>query len=469
MKRRTWLKTSAAALAGTAISGRSMAHNKHYSDDPYGRLNYIPDKNYVLDPKLDRIPQKSEEFNESYVFQDEATGRLTRRLTSYRQFNQKPTYHLNDGFSKDNKHLCFATWNPQGGSAMVRVNIETGDCKVIDSTKPGEQQLFRGQGFQMIPDTNLLSMGGIDLVFYDIFTMEKQVVYKNNENDQTKYSRLAGSCDGKIYFTTRNDHDFDYRRDINEKDPFKMAGGSVYTLDINSGSLTEIFRTDKGRVSHVITNPVYPELFLFIVDFPPTYSHGSDEGKTERTYIFNMKTGKATPVKHKNKCKFSWHANWSFDGKHVYYHGPSLNETPEEKAKKDDKAYQWPYKGLKGIEQSHYIGNGEHFIGVGDLNGNVVWEHTYPVCAYGHVSAHTQKNLIIVDNLITYEYLSGIHWDNLNSDGLPMIEILAKHNSTFAPGAQTRHPHTQMTWDGKWMSYNSQFYDKSDVYVVKMD
>jgi hypothetical protein len=138
MKRRTWLKTSAAALAGTAISGKSMSQDNQYSDDPYGRLNYIPDKKYVLDPKLDRIPQKSEEFNECFVFQDEATGRLTRRLTSYRQFNQKPTYHINDGFSMDNKHLCFMTWNPQGGSAIVRVNIETGDCKVIDSSKPGE-------------------------------------------------------------------------------------------------------------------------------------------------------------------------------------------------------------------------------------------------------------------------------------------------------------------------------------------
>jgi hypothetical protein len=101
MERRTWLKTSAAAFAGVAISGKSTAQDNQYSEDPYGRLNYIPDKKYVLDPKLDRIPQKSEEFNESFVFQDEATGRLTRRLTSYRQFNQKPTYHLNDGFSND--------------------------------------------------------------------------------------------------------------------------------------------------------------------------------------------------------------------------------------------------------------------------------------------------------------------------------------------------------------------------------
>ncbi len=77
-----------------------------------------------------------------------------------------------------------------------------------------------------------------------------------------------------------------------------------------------------------------------------------------------------------------------------------------------------------------------------------------------HFAVSLSKNIIMA--------LSGIHWDKLNSDGLPLIEILAKHNSTYAPGAQTRHPHAQMTWDGKWISYNSQFHDKSDVYVVKI-
>lgn len=468
MKRRTWLKSSVAAIAGVTISGRLAAQENQISNDPYDKLNYKGVKPYILDAKLDRIPQKGEEFNESFVFQDESTGRLTRRLTSYRQFNQKPTYHLNDGFSKDDRHLCFMTWNPQGGSALVRANIETGDCKVINSSNPGEKPDFQGQEFQMIPNTNLVSLGGKDLIFYDIFSMEKRVVYKNRSDDKTPYSRVVGSCDGKTFLTTKNDHSFNYRKEASTKDPYKMAGGSAYTLDINSGKLAEIFRTDKGRISHIVTNPVYPELFLFITDFPPTYSYGSDNGKTERSYIFNLKTGKVIPVRHHNKCKFTWHANWSYDGKHVYYHGPSLNETPAEKAKKEGKAYSWPYKGLRGIEQSHFIGNGEHFIGVADLNGKVVWEHTYPVCSYGHASAHTQKNVIIVDNLINYEYLSGIHWDKLNSDGLPQIEILAKHNSTYAPGAQTRHPHAQMTWDGKWISYNSQFHDKSDVYVVKI-
>ena len=76
--------------------------------------------------------------------------------------------------------------------------------------------------------------------------------------------------------------------------------------------------------------------------------------------------------------------------------------------------------------------------------------------------------MIIVDNLLAYEYLSGIHWEDRDSDDNPRIELLAKHNSTYAPGAQTRHPHSQMTSDGKWISYNSQFDHRSYVYVIKM-
>lgn len=367
------------------------------------------------------------------------------------------------------------TWNPSGGSAMVRSNLETGDCKVIDSTKPGELQRFSGQGFQMIPGTDFVSLGGANVdsskyeefVFYDIFSLKKEVVLRTDRSE-TPYSRLAGTCDGKTFFTTKNDHHFNYRNDAGRKDPYQMGGSSLYALDLSNSKLTEIYRTDTGRVSHPITNPVYPEWMLFMVSFPPTFSHGSDYGKTERTYILNLNTGKVLPVRHRNKCKFTWHANWNYDGRHIYYHGPSLDETPKAKASRQGENYRWPYKGLRGIEQSHFIGNGEHFIGVADLNGEVVWEHTYPVLSYGHVSSHTQKNVIIVHILIAYEYLSGIHWEELNSEGLPMIETLAKHNSTYAPGAQTRHPHAQMTWDGRWMSYNAQFHDRSDVYVVKM-
>ena len=101
-------------------------------------------------------------------------------------------------------------------------------------------------------------------------------------------------------------------------------------------------------------------------------------------------------------------------------------------------------------------------------NGESVWENQYPYMTYGHVSTHRQANVIIVDNLLAYEYISGIHWEDRDSDDIPRVELLAKHNSTYAQNDQTRHPHCTMTSDGKWLCYNAKFDDRSDVYVVKM-
>lgn len=102
-----------------------------------------------------------------------------------------------------------------------------------------------------------------------------------------------------------------------------------------------------------------------------------------------------------------------------------------------------------------------------------IYEQDFLACSYGylyygHASSHSRENVIIVDNLLAYEFVSGIDWQERDGDGIPKIELLGKHNSTYAPGAQTRHPHCQMSGNGKWISYNSQFDDRSDVYVLKM-
>jgi len=452
IKRRTLFKSSIVLAGGLSISRLAM---QAICNSPFKG-----NSSYVLDPKRDRIPQKGEEFNESFVFPDEATGRLTRRLTSYRQFNQKPTYHINSGFSPDNKYLCFNTWNPEGGSALVRANIETGDCKVIDSAKPGDDYQFQGQSLYMIPKTNYVSLGGKKLMLYDIFTSEKTVILENTDRDSDAYySAGTGTCDGKYLITAKNDHRFNYRRDKDRIDAYSVLGFSLIKIDIETGEQTEIYRDETCKGGHIISNPVAPDLIIFHRDFPPKFGHGGDDGKTSRDWILNIQTGKLTEVRPNNKCKFTWHANWNYKGDHIYYHGPSGNESAKEKSEKKGLVYQSPYKGGVGRE---------HFIGVANQAGRVVWEKIYPYLYYGHTSSHSQKNVIVVDNLIAYEFISGIHWQELDEDGNAMIELLGKHNSTYAPGAQTRHPHCQMSSDGKWISYNSQFDDRSDVYVLKM-
>jgi len=71
--------------------------------------------------KTDRIPQKGEEFNESFVFPDESTSRPIRRLTSNRMINQKATYPINTHFLIE--HLLLSTYNEERGvSALIRAN-----------------------------------------------------------------------------------------------------------------------------------------------------------------------------------------------------------------------------------------------------------------------------------------------------------------------------------------------------------
>lgn len=415
------------------------------------KFNFISSNAFSKIP--DRIPFKGEEFNESFEFPDEATGRLTRKLTSKRQFNFKPTYHLSSGFSADDQYLTFCTWNEGNGSALVRANIETGDCKVIDYAEPGAGFEFYGD-HEMIPKTNLTVIGyGQSIRIYDILSGE--LVFQKNSDRKGYFGGTAGTCDGRSLMVIRNDYDFSYIRDNEKKDPYKALGYSLFRVDLQSGKEEQIFRDDEFRAGHVIPSPVDPNLLLYHRDSPPNFGHGGDFGKTSRDWILNIRTGKLTEIRPNDPSKFTWHGNWNYKGDHVYYHGPSGDQSMQAKYKEIGS----PYK--DGPGQSH-------FIGVADINGNIVWEKQYPYLYYGHVSSHRQQNTIIIDNLLAYEFLSGIHWEDRDSDDNPVIELLAKHNSTYATGAQTRHPHAQITSDGKWISYNAQFDQRSDVYVVKM-
>jgi len=404
---------------------------------------------------MDRIPLKGEEFNESFEFPDEATGRLTRRLTSNRQFNQKPTYHLNSGFSQDDQYLTFCTWNEGSGSALVRANIENGDCKVLDYAEArADFEFTNGNSLEMIPKTNLTVISyGQSIRIYDIFSGE--IVFQKNSDGKGYFSGASGTCDGRSLIVIRNDHEFSFRRDTGKKDPYKALGYSIFRIDLQSGKEEQIFRDDDFMGGHAIPSPVDPNLLLYHRDSPPNFGHGGDFGKTSRDWILNIRTGKLTEIRPNDPSKFTWHGNWSYQGDHIYYHGPSGDQTMREKYEKIGS----PYKDGAGTR---------HFIGVADLKGNIVWEKQYPFLYYGHASSHRQQNVIIIDNLLAYEFLSGIHWEDRDNDNNAKIELLAKHNSTHKSGAQTRHPHSQMTSNGKWISYNAQFDQRSDVYVVKM-
>lgn len=451
MKRRQALKSTLITTGAAMLTSLSAKASKIEAISGPRAINSDP------------IPNKGEEFNESVVFPDEATMRSTRQITTKRMFNVKPTYHINAGFAPDNKHIVFATYNnDESGSALVRANVETGDCLVLDDTKPGEARFGGGGSIAMIPKTNLVAVKiGQEIRLYDIFSGEMELLVPPPKSKSVlKLSSPIGTIDGKSIVYPLNDTSYSWRTDTH-LDPFKQTGVSFIQVDIKSGKSEIIFRDDDARSNHVLANPVDPDLLIIDRDWPEGFSAVRREYQNAhktRVWVLKISTGELFEIEPENSCKFAWHANWNYTGEYVYYHGPSFDPTPEEIAKNQRISYKSPYK----------VNPRQHYIGVAKPNGDRVWEGHFPMLTYGHCGAHSKENVMIIDNLITDGYLVGVHWEKRNSDNIPFFELMGKHNSHYPSNTQPSHAHSQMSNDGKWLIYNSMIFDPAHVYAMDM-
>jgi hypothetical protein len=288
---------------------------------------------------------------------------------------------------------------------------------------------------------------------FDIFTGE--VVYAADFRGKGFLGGVSATCDGTALFVICNDHDYKFVEHKHSKDPTAVLGYSIIRIDLASGCQEVVFRGETFRGGHPMSNPCDPNLLLFNQDCPPLFTHGGDHGKTSRDWLLNVEAGTLTEIRPNDPSAFTLHANWSYQGDYIYYHGASGDQALPEQYEADGS----PYKDGPGRP---------HYIGVAATDGQIVWEHQYPYFSYGHVSTHRTKNMIIVDNLVAQAFICGIHWENRDADDLPTIEMLARHNSTYQMNDQTRYPHVTMSGDGKWMMYNAKFDDRSDVYAVRM-
>jgi Tol biopolymer transport system component len=383
------------------------------------------------------IPTRGTVFNESEWISDSITGRKVLRLTKNRDFNQTPTYHIFTGFSADSRYLVFASWNKGGQSALLKGDMVTGDITVISVVPASEKEHFNGNNVCMIPATQkaAASRGGTKVCVYDLNTLEEKILYTAEEG--FTFGHPTGSTDGKTIYVTKMPR---YKEGTD--DPYKVALSIYYSIDIATGKKTEFFR-DSSRSNHTVVCPSNPDLLLIDRDLPPKYGSGGDNGKTTRVWLLNIKTKKLTEIRPENKNRFQIHSNWSHDGKFVYYHG---------------------------VSQQHNFPGGftgkPHFIGVADQSGKIIWEHIFPNFFYGHICSSTIKNTIITDGLMFGKLITEVDWNQLDSQGVPVLNVLGAHNSGNHSFGQHTHPHCLMSPDGKYLSYNKGTQNKSDVYVM---
>jgi len=372
-----------------------------------------------------------EVFNESRKFADKLTGRESRQITRFRQFNDQPTYHLNTCFSADSSHIVIVSRTEAGQSALLWADIASGELTVIAVAPPGARfgmvAMCQATGW-------ILAVINGSLRLLNPTTLEEKVLLQ----DSPTLGCVAPSPDGRRIYIVRGG-------DETEIDGLRFRPSIHSEVDFASGAIRDIFAETDARTSHVVVCPTDPNLLLIDRDRPPKFGGGGD-GRSSRVWILNIQTRGLIEIRPRDPNRFQIHSTWSHCGRYVYYHGTAQR-------------HSFPT-----------APNG-HYIGVADRNGGIVWERHFPTFFYGHVATHTRTHAIVTDALLTENLVTAIHWREGSSADKATFEILAQHDTLWVVGAnaQSSHPHPHISPDGRWLSYNRGEAGRSDVCVVRLE
>jgi len=419
--------------------------------------------------------QNGETWNESMACLDSATGRPARRLTRLGASNNTPTYHYNTAFSADARHLVFVTVR-DGGSALMRANVETGALRVLLATggfgdrskgatlEPWAAGPMGAGGFiatrtALMPATGwVVTATPAKVLAVHLETGEIRTLMEGL-GDEWVPAVPGGNASGtEVFVPLAPAHpDAGARLDRPSRSyaeaMLERHGGMptrIVGLDIETGARREVFHDEVAGCNHVLPSPVDEDLLLLDRDLPPTFSYAGDHAQSPRAHLLRLSTGVLTPLRPRNRHQFQSHTNWSRDGQRIYYHGPAF----------------------EGAEQPIGPGTrlGEMFLGVSDLEGQSVFEMNLPDYHYGHVSTHSRANAIITDGLLSPDLVCAVYYEKLAATGCPRIELLARHATAWdGMIGQNRDPHCHLSPDGRWLSYNAAARGRSDVYIVQLE
>ena len=405
--------------------------------------------------------EKGETFNESVEMADSATGRFTRRVTRAGMYNETPAYHLNTAFSADSRWLVMGTAR-EGGSAITKVDVQSGEVTVLAVTDGvGLNEMSEGQELwaagrlggghvgvlSAIVQASgwVLSVVGKSLLAVHMDTLEERVLIEHIGR-QWRFGVPNGTIDGRYAIVTRvPEHPEiaagktratkDYRQAVIEK--FGGMPTTYLRVEIATGEVEEVFHEPVAGSHHVQPSPVDGDVWLIDRDWPPLFWCGGDHFKTSRCWLLNARSKALTEIAPRNAQHFATHTNWAPAGDRILYHGPQAC--------------------------------GGDFIGVADTRGGTLWEMQMPVAYYGHACTHTMREAFVTDGLLSPDLVTAIHYRELDSAGMARVEVLARHNTQWrSMDGQYPHPHSHMSPDGEWLSYNRAESGRSDVYLVRV-
>jgi hypothetical protein len=401
---------------------------------------------------------KGKTWNESEVFEDPVTLRRVRRVTKYGQHNNTATYHTGASWSADGDDFVFTSAR-SGRSFLARCHAPTGEITCLTEPVDGVghraelhcADLLRG----MVGNGKGVCMCSL------LAPKSRWAVYSYNRTvaavhiDTLEERTLIADCGPEVLvhpacLTPDETGLILERRPAN---PELLAGGmrtkeyadcfpdgrirsEILRMPLAGGEIETLFADDEMMPGHIQCCPTDGDLLLLDRNLP----HGAPADYATRCWSLRLSTGKMVPLPPRNKERFQVHSTWTWDGRHVIYHG-----------------------GADG---------GGWYIGLVEPDGTIYREYLFPKAEhYGHVSAAADRPAIILDGNLTEDLLVWLYYDAPS----PRVEVIARHDTWIRsiPG-QFGHAHPQSNPTGKYISFNCARHvwmerGKSDVYVVEVE
>ena len=403
-----------------------------------------------------RTLQVGESWNESRPYPNRFADFPVLQMTTQGVYNQGPTVHRATAFTARPDEILFASMRG-GRSYLLTGNYRTGQLTNhftgprLEHYSPNRyREIFKTPLPQYIEGLDIAASRDVPLAVFivknenalrliDLNTDEVRVLMPPGRDPDRWLTSPVFADGGKSVvlpvFSIR------CARNIPQwKRPRNPI--SYIRCDLN-GQESQLYASEWGQ-THVFQHPTRPELWVVKEGRPAfCYPKGAERDAAYRRpdmFLLNTRTGSRTPILPRNAYKQISHLQWNGRGDRIVYHGSAEG--------------------------------GGNFIGVMDLQLNVIWEHVFADWSFerngsNHVIADPAGDYIFDDGLAIPGRISALDYRNSGADGAPrIVELVDWSNDWKGQPDQASHPHPAVSPDGKTLIFYGCREGKTNVYCV---
>ena len=373
---------------------------------------------------------------------DSQSGREVFRLTSKREWNTHPTYHVN-GFLDDDR-VAF-TAQDKGITNIYLCNLESGSIRQVTNgrgTSHRLQYMAAGLGdgkgtdaFHMAAGyrTHCLSyVEGSEVRIVNADTLEEQLLYTLPDEWVSGVVEISAD-ESMVLLPLLPRQCFNSKANLEEYirrcDSLNLTSRLLGVRTDGSGA--EILWQDRGRfIGHAMFSPITNRYILA--------DRACDPSKRDvpLLWIIDVERSETWPLKTCNKK--TGHSTWLWNGSGALTHGV----VPAGKDKE-----------------------GAEYIQILNWDGSNRWIGYHgPPRYYGHCHI-TPREVIITDSIFQDDAITAVR---PKRDSYAR-EIICLHRTDWQGHGQMTHPHPHVSPDGRWIVFGAYRNGRKDIYTVRCD